>query len=441
MVLNKPESISPFSLLLFVFLSLVLLFPSKGFCTCDFYILKIPNYFDATFSSVYLDNSIGNAVGGWSFGVCHTPAEFDIVSVTPSATVDSLDPYFQEIALYSQGWTASVIIDPTPDGNVLSPGMSHHLYSTQYELVPGADGIADLTFCDTLGASPVDISIESAGQSHTPLTTDGILSIHKPGWGLSYWIPSPANRTVVHYSSSTGEGAFAVTPGNHGSFWDGGPTTGFSMALQHDPQYLTIESVVAGGALSELNGGAGPEFFSVQLLTNGWTVETYYSSTENLTIWNIDPFYPLLATYSTVSSAFSAQECVATSLDWSSGLGIANETMYDSAFDPVISATLFDESVLIVPADLLLLRGDCNLDGAINLADGIFILNYLFLSGAEIDCADGCDNNDDGENNLADAVYILNYLFANGAAIPPPGNFCGIDTTDDALVCSESACP
>ena len=97
--------------------------------------------------------------------------------------------------------------------------------------------------------------------------------------------------------------------------------------------------------------------------------------------------------------------------------------------------------MLIVPADLLLLRGDCNLDGAINLADGIFILNYLFLSGAEIDCADGCDNNDDGENNLADAVYILNYLFANGAAIPPPGNFCGIDTTDDALDCSESACP
>ncbi len=86
-------------------------------------------------------------------------------------------------------------------------------------------------------------------------------------------------------------------------------------------------------------------------------------------------------------------------------------------------------------------RGDCNGDGTINLADPICNLSYQFKEGPTI-CLDAQDTNDDGEVNVADPLYSLAYLFVEGP--PPPGPFlgCGFDPTVDELGCeSFSACP
>lgn len=66
---------------------------------------------------------------------------------------------------------------------------------------------------------------------------------------------------------------------------------------------------------------------------------------------------------------------------------------------------------------LITTRGDCNSDGLVDLADVIFILNYLFKSGSEPDPFWAGDANSDSAVDLADAVYLLNYLFREG---PPP---------------------
>jgi hypothetical protein len=62
-------------------------------------------------------------------------------------------------------------------------------------------------------------------------------------------------------------------------------------------------------------------------------------------------------------------------------------------------------------------EGDCNGDGAINLADVVYLVNYLFIGGPPPDPLEAGDANCDGEVDLADAVYIINYLFIGG---PPP---------------------
>lgn len=86
-------------------------------------------------------------------------------------------------------------------------------------------------------------------------------------------------------------------------------------------------------------------------------------------------------------------------------------------------------------------RGDCNLDSSRNVADAVFILTFLFGSGAPFDCEDACDCNDDGTLNIADAVTLLGSLFSGAGPLPEP-EACGIDPTMDALDCAGlTGCP
>jgi hypothetical protein len=45
------------------------------------------------------------------------------------------------------------------------------------------------------------------------------------------------------------------------------------------------------------------------------------------------------------------------------------------------------------------------------------------------------DANDSGAVNIADAIYLLGYVFASGPALPPPLVDCGSDPTPDSLTC------
>ena len=82
-----------------------------------------------------------------------------------------------------------------------------------------------------------------------------------------------------------------------------------------------------------------------------------------------------------------------------------------------------------------ILRGDCNDDTLVNLADAIFTLGALFGSGPFPGCADACDANDDGSLDISDPILLLDALFGGGLPIPPPTGSCGPDPTPDALPC------
>ncbi len=61
--------------------------------------------------------------------------------------------------------------------------------------------------------------------------------------------------------------------------------------------------------------------------------------------------------------------------------------------------------------------GDVSKDGVVDLADAIFLLNYVFKGGDPPDPLELGDVNADGIVDLEDIVYLLNYLFKGG---PPP---------------------
>jgi hypothetical protein len=62
-------------------------------------------------------------------------------------------------------------------------------------------------------------------------------------------------------------------------------------------------------------------------------------------------------------------------------------------------------------------RGDTNGDGDINIADVIFLVNYLFLDGPAPTPLAAGDADSSGEVDIADVIFLINYLFLDG---PPP---------------------
>jgi hypothetical protein len=60
-------------------------------------------------------------------------------------------------------------------------------------------------------------------------------------------------------------------------------------------------------------------------------------------------------------------------------------------------------------------RGDVNVDGKYNVADVIYMINYLFKSGPKpIEFVDQMDVDSNHLSNVADVIYSINYLFKGG---------------------------
>jgi len=79
-------------------------------------------------------------------------------------------------------------------------------------------------------------------------------------------------------------------------------------------------------------------------------------------------------------------------------------------------------------------RGDVNASGAVDIADAIAGLDYLF-AGKLVLCVDAIDSNNDAQIDIGDSIGLLGFLFASGPAPAPPGpDRCGADPDDGATI-------
>ena len=62
-------------------------------------------------------------------------------------------------------------------------------------------------------------------------------------------------------------------------------------------------------------------------------------------------------------------------------------------------------------------RGDVNKDGIIDVADVMYLINYLFIGGSAPDPMWLGDATCDDVVDVADVMYLINYLFIGGS--PP----------------------
>lgn len=82
------------------------------------------------------------------------------------------------------------------------------------------------------------------------------------------------------------------------------------------------------------------------------------------------------------------------------------------------------------------IRADAVADGSLNLLNATEMLFQLFLVNDSV-CSDALDANDDGAFNIADPLFLLDYLFSGGTPISDPSGVCGEDPTVDNLTCQE----
>ena len=105
---------------------------------------------------------------------------------------------------------------------------------------------------------------------------------------------------------------------------------------------------------------------------------------------------------------------------------VQNDSVIGTAPDTIFLETLTVTAQDYCNADTLsfmvrtYLCGDADGDGKIDIADAVYLLNYLFTGGPAPDLLEAGDANCDGVVDIADVVYLINYLFIGG---PPPCDY------------------
>jgi hypothetical protein len=80
-------------------------------------------------------------------------------------------------------------------------------------------------------------------------------------------------------------------------------------------------------------------------------------------------------------------------------------------------------------------RGDWNQDAAVNLADAVVLLGYLFLGEGGFPCLAAGDSDASGRLDLADPLRLLNHLFRGGPPPAEPASACGPAPPGERLSC------
>ena len=392
---------------------------------------EINSSFDLT---VNLDSATGSDIAGWSFGLCHDSTAIDITAIADGSTTATVKngaaaDFNQTNVLPGQGVTVGLVICLTGCAT-LAPGTGYELHTVSYT-ADSAEGTANVSFCDTLGTPNVDTVVVVGGASIIPDQVGATVSVTvPPPASFDYLAPNMS----ANFDATSGTGSFtaefsiqeqAQSPGFPNI------TQGFSMAVEHDPSILSI----AGGPNTLL--GFTPEFLGPGVFANGWTIGVVYSFT-GLNTATFDVATPVVAVdYDISGLAGSAQ--TTTPLTFSNALNTPPVDNVVVVAGLSLDATFVDGGVTLVPVtDTPFLRGDCNTDLRLDIADGVWILNFMFQSGPAGSCAEACDADNSGALEMTDAIYVIQYRLLSGPAPSAPFPECGIEAGAD---CDASACP
>ncbi len=346
------------------------------------------------------------------------------------------------------------------DGLAIPAGVDNHIasyiYNTVIELVEPAPPITtNLTFVNgVFGDPPLDNVIVGAGISIDPGLED-----EGPGNGGIVVNPSPP-PPVSDTAFYIGQRDFPDTGTNGGSgfpgqeiefcFFYSDPTDniqGVQIAVCYDDLLLidgtfSIEGSIADELGAEFvhyqidnndNDGDGRELVAGILMDALPPFENQQlpTTTEPLMIACVDAEVDGGAT---CGDSFSIDFC--DGINGNGMVDINNMAVieYQSIQDFLLVGA--DYEIIPVPA---FLRGDCNTDTLVDLSDAATVIATEF-QGYNALCLDACDSNDDGIINLADSVYLLNFLFSFGDPTPDPGPYsAGEDPTEDTLDCALAA--
>ena len=405
--------------------------------------------------SLTIDTVLSNPttdVEGWSYGVCSGPevvatAVDSDIDLTSAGEVLSEDGFI-DASVFPGGWTQGIVVCLTGCA-VIPTGSTFTMARTSYDVPAGtAPGTYSLDYCDTLGAPPVAFVVVVGGASIEPTASAGSIEVLDiPDPAFTYIAP---NAAAVNYPSLDGIGGVSVTANFAVAETDnsglGAPfpnqTQGFSVAVSNDPAVVTPVSVAPIGPLATLNGGDGPDFFTIGLFADAWSVGIVYVLTGGETIGFSTAGDDVVSVqYDGVAGALSGVEGGSTTpLTWDSNVGTPPVALVVVVNGASFAAGTQDGSLAFNGTTTIAFeRGDANGDGLINIADIISLLSQLF-QGVPIVCAISLDVNNDGTADAADAVYLAAYIFQGGPPPPAPFGTCETVMGQTPEDCENAGC-
>lgn len=385
------------------------------------------------------------AASGFSFGVCHDPADLSALGVSMTSTLSTVnggsEPDFFQGEILANGVTAGCVVDFVSAHQI--PAGDTALITIDYSMTLPVGNSTPLDFCTSLGVETIIAT--PTGAQVVPDQFSGSVTSDIIGPVFEF---SLADETI-DFDPATGVEVFTaaasiteqpVSPGSPN------PVHGFSMAVRHDPTFLEVTDVVPAPFLAAVNAGAGPDFFEANFLDDGFTLGAVLSfGAPGSTLTFVTPQEAVLVEYTTLVTELQGQLTpVGTVLDWRNGIGsppISNTIVYSNAGDTTL-AILDDAQLTLNPVAELFVRGDCTGNGVYDIGDPIGLIGSLFSGAPAPACEDACDGNDDGALNLADPIYLLAHLFAGGPPPSAPYPNCNGDPTADPLDCATfPGCP
>ncbi|MFN0058356.1 MAG: hypothetical protein ACKVX7_07850 [Planctomycetota bacterium] len=197
----------------------------------------------------------------------------------------------------------------------------------------------------------------------------------------------------------------------------GGAVQGFSFGLVADTPLIDPIDVFFGAALQSMNGGLGPDFFGNGFVPVPGGIMGFYCGTV-FSFLGTETLGP--GVHDVVHMIYDVEATAASS--------------YEICFVDYVGSPPSVTAVIVVGASIIPVtdcatveveppvfrRGDTNASGAIDIADPIYLLSYLFVGGPSV-CLAATDANSDSALDLADALYLL--LYINGMGPVPASPF------------------
>jgi hypothetical protein len=391
---------------------------------------------------VRIDNT--DPVSAFRFGITYPATQLDLQSIAPAAALAAVHggtgPDILDIDLFPAGGVGATVectISTAPPFSTIAPGLDQPLLALDFDVDAGAGppcAVATIEFSAALGTPPVPIEVTVAGGPQAVPGDEAEVTIAAPP-------PAPPTGGFT-LSAPTVLGVAGDDVTIPVRLDNEDPVQAMSFGIAYPSADLALVSATEGAQLAALQCGTGPEFFAAQILgggSPGVTVAAVFDLQPPFSDRELEPgslqevAVLIFVTNPTPVAGGGALQFTDTlgSVPVAIELTVAGQAVTPATVD---GAILFDSDFV---------RGDCNDDAMINIADPIFLLGVLFPGpGGPLvaPCIDACEGNDDGLLNIADVIALLGGIFSGGV-IPAPST-CGADPTPDPLACAGFAsCP
>ncbi|MEM7167309.1 MAG: hypothetical protein AAF581_17745 [Planctomycetota bacterium] len=416
-------------------------------------------------------------VSGWSMSICHDTSRSDVCGIETTSVVLGLNLigplFFQNQAIDDAATSVPGSTDGAVQGIVIDQGgffffpngSTLDVLEISYLANAGTAGQTSTTsICNTVGTPNVEPVVvccggQSVGIGPNLQVVDGTVSYTTSDsqWSFGVAVGSVGYDPVTGLCTSNCTQTVHLTLANtvdNAQYTEG---AGLSMGIVYDPTVVTVNSVTQGPGLSVLNGGAGPDLYLANNTGTGVSVLVQNTNlpaipvlpyNPDLSVWGGETVVTLDCTFDTTALA-GDMIGTNTAFAWGdAGDGIGNSVTVVCGERGLVGLSavavdLADAAVGLTPAiDLPFLRGDCNQDGIVNIADVVWTISgYITMPpiGDQGQCAEACDTNEDDSIDISDVIYTLSYRFTGG---PEPVNqFPTCDVDPGADCANNPGCP